>query len=211
MDATPDKVVVFSIHATGTESLSYLWECKIESRNAGWQSCDTEVQNSSKLTIPSVQKSNEGSYRCTVSNCAGSETSECATLTVGELQCHVLHWQTRAGASHWQFTTWLTEPAFHVVFIWCENIQLNCMDSAHNPKCLIWHSHALTHLLCNSAIQNQHCYHSEASPFLPFSLRSVYMVFMGRGFTLEGKSWGLCLVQLCAKYRLVSTTSSLYH
>ena len=32
-----------------------------------------------------MQKSNEGSYRCTVSNYAGSETSECATLTVGEL------------------------------------------------------------------------------------------------------------------------------
>ena len=27
----------------------------------------------------------------------------------------------------------------------------------------------------------------------------------------EGKSQGLCLVQLCAKYRLVSATSSPYH
>ena len=27
----------------------------------------------------------------------------------------------------------------------------------------------------------------------------------------EGKSRGLCLVQLCAKYRLVSTTLSPYH
>ena len=50
--------------------------------------CDVESfpgANSSTLTIPSVHKSNEGSYRCTVSNCAGSETSESATLTVGEL------------------------------------------------------------------------------------------------------------------------------
>ena len=27
----------------------------------------------------------------------------------------------------------------------------------------------------------------------------------------EGKSWGLCLVQVCAKYRLVNTTASPYH
>ena len=84
MDAVPGKLVVFSIQATGTEPLSYLWECKTESGNTGWQSCDLEVANSSTLTIPSVQKSNEGSYHCTVSNCAGSETSECAILTVGE-------------------------------------------------------------------------------------------------------------------------------
>ena len=56
--------------------------------NAGWQLCDVERfpgANSSTLTIPSVQKSNEGSYHCTVSNYAGSATSESATLTVGEL------------------------------------------------------------------------------------------------------------------------------
>jgi len=39
----------------------------------------------SKGSNPSVQKSNEGSYCCTVSNCAGSETSECAILTVGKI------------------------------------------------------------------------------------------------------------------------------
>ena len=27
----------------------------------------------------------------------------------------------------------------------------------------------------------------------------------------EGKSWGVCLVQLCVKYRLVSATLSPYH
>ena len=57
--------------------------------SGGWQSCDVERfpgANSSTLTIPSVQKSNEGSYRCIVSNCAGSETSEFATFTVGESQ-----------------------------------------------------------------------------------------------------------------------------
>ena len=42
--------------------------------------------DSSTLTIPSIQMSDEGSYRCTVSNCAGSDTSDSATLTLGELK-----------------------------------------------------------------------------------------------------------------------------
>ena len=40
--------------------------------------------DSSTLTIPRAQKSNEGSYHCTVSNCAGRETSDSTTLTLGE-------------------------------------------------------------------------------------------------------------------------------
>ena len=42
--------------------------------------------DSSTLTIPRAQNSNAGAYHCTVSNCAGSETSDSATLTVGELK-----------------------------------------------------------------------------------------------------------------------------
>ena len=85
-DAVPGKPVTFSIQATGTEPLNYQWECKIGGGSGEWQSRDVESfrgANSSTLTIPSVQKSNEGSYRCIVSNCAGSETSQCGTLTVG--------------------------------------------------------------------------------------------------------------------------------
>ena len=89
-DAVPDKPVTFTIQATGTEPLhcQWQWKLKMGDGNEGWQSCDVERflgPNSSTLTIRSVQKSNEGSYRCTVSNYAGGETSECATLTVGEL------------------------------------------------------------------------------------------------------------------------------
>ena len=79
-DTVPGNLVTFTIQATGTEPLNYQWGYKIGDGN------DVERipgANSSTLTIPRVQKSNEGSYRCTVSNCAGSETSECATLTVG--------------------------------------------------------------------------------------------------------------------------------
>ena len=89
-DAVPDKPATFTIQATGTEPLHYQWQWKLKmgDGNGGWQLCDVEIfpgANSSTLTIPSVQKSNKGSYRCTVSNYAGSETSESATLTVGEL------------------------------------------------------------------------------------------------------------------------------
>ena len=86
----PSKSLTFTVQATGTEPLSYQWEIKARNGNGEWLSCDVESfpgANSSTLTIPSVQKSNEGSYRCTVSNCAGSETSQCATLTVGKNYC----------------------------------------------------------------------------------------------------------------------------
>ena len=82
-DAVPGNQVAFTIQATGTEPLNYQWEREIGGndvkRNPG--------ANSSTFTIPSVQKSNEGSYHCTVRNCAGSETTECATLTVGKNHC----------------------------------------------------------------------------------------------------------------------------
>ena len=83
----PSTPLTFTVEATGTEPLSYQWEMKARNGKGGWQLCDVESfpgANSSTLTIPSVQKANEGSYCCTVSNCAGSETSECATLTVGK-------------------------------------------------------------------------------------------------------------------------------
>ena len=90
-DAVPDKPVTFTIQATGTEPLHYQWQWKLKTGdgNKGWLPCDVERfpgANSSTMTIRSVQKSNEGSYCCTVSNNAGSETTECATLTVGELK-----------------------------------------------------------------------------------------------------------------------------
>ena len=87
-DAVPGKPVTFSILANGTGLLSYQWELKTGNETQGWQLCDMERfsgANSSTLTILTVQKSNEGSYRCTVNNPVGSETSECATLTVGEV------------------------------------------------------------------------------------------------------------------------------
>ena len=87
-DAVPDKFAMLTVQATGTEPLKYQWEHELGYGSGEWQLCDVERfpgANSSTLIIPSVQKSDEGSYRCIVSNLAGWETSESATLTVGEL------------------------------------------------------------------------------------------------------------------------------
>ena len=86
-DAVPGKHVMFIVEATGTEPLNYQWEWKSVTDDGEWQLCDVERfsgADSSTLTIPSVQNSNEGSYHCVISNCAGSQTSNPAELSVGK-------------------------------------------------------------------------------------------------------------------------------
>ena len=83
----PGKPVNFTIGTTGTEPMSYQWHWKPAGENGGseeWQLCDIEGPQTAILSFPSVQKSNEGQYRCNVSNCAGSQTSNTATLSLGE-------------------------------------------------------------------------------------------------------------------------------
>ena len=89
-DAVPGKTAMFSVEVTGTGPLSYKWEWSLAGERRGteeWQPCDLESfpgGGSSTVTIPSVQKSNEGSYRCVISNCAGRQISKPAQLTVGK-------------------------------------------------------------------------------------------------------------------------------
>ena len=83
-DVVPGKVVTFSIEAAGTEPLSYQWQHRKGWEGAKWQLCDTKSSGSATLTISSVQKPNEGSYCCVVSNCAGSQTSEPVELNFGK-------------------------------------------------------------------------------------------------------------------------------
>ena len=83
-NVVPGKPVMFSAQATGTQPLSYHWEWNDYGK---WQPCDMERvsgADSTTLTVPSVHESNEGSYRCVVSNCAGSQTSNPAELSVGK-------------------------------------------------------------------------------------------------------------------------------
>ena len=91
-DATPGKCITLTVQATGTAPLSYQWKLQCGEGSGEWQFYNVESfpgANSSTLTIPSVQKSNEGSYCCTVSNCAGSETSECANTDCRLVDCCV--------------------------------------------------------------------------------------------------------------------------
>ena len=68
------KPAKFTIQATGTEPLMYQWQWKPAEEEGGWQPCPTEWCNGATILIP-MQKSNERSYHCVVSNCAGSQTS----------------------------------------------------------------------------------------------------------------------------------------
>ena len=88
-DAVPGKPIEFTVQATGTEPLTYEWQWKPAGEGSReLQLCDVKRfsgVNSSILTIPSVHKSNEGSYCCTVSNHVGSQTSKPAVLSVGKI------------------------------------------------------------------------------------------------------------------------------
>ena len=72
------KCVKLAIQAIGTTPLSYHWQWK--PAEEGWQPCNADWCNGATLTIPNMQKSNEGSYHCVISNSAGNQTSKSAEL-----------------------------------------------------------------------------------------------------------------------------------
>ena len=74
---------MFSVQATGNEPLGYKWEWKPAEKEE-WQLCEIQGSNSATLTIPSVQKLNEGTYHCIISNYAGDKISNPANLSVGK-------------------------------------------------------------------------------------------------------------------------------
>ena len=89
--------VLLTIQATGSEPLQYYWEWRPPGEGHGWHALSYDINkthgtDTPTLVISNVQKSDEGSYQCTVSNCAGSETSQSAILeiSVGEYiaECH---------------------------------------------------------------------------------------------------------------------------
>ena len=86
-DVVEGKSAKFSIQATGTEPLNYIWQWKPIGKvyaSKDWEPCRAKWCSGATLTIPNVEKSNEGSYRCVVSNFVGNETSIPANLTVGK-------------------------------------------------------------------------------------------------------------------------------
>jgi len=83
-DVLPGKAVAFSIQATRTVPLKYQWQWKLfgkDSEEDGWQNLSGD---SGTFQVKEVKASNAGYYRCVVSNSAGSETSQRASLTVGK-------------------------------------------------------------------------------------------------------------------------------
>ena len=86
-DVAQGKPAKFSIQASGTEALNYRWQWKPAEEGGGseeWQECNAKWCKGATLSISKVEKSNEGSYRCVVSNFAGNQTSVPAKLTVGK-------------------------------------------------------------------------------------------------------------------------------
>ena len=109
-DAVPGKAVRFTTVATGTQPLRYQWEWKPLSEaaeespeNEAWQPCNVERfpgADSSTMTIPNVKKSNEGSYHCVVTNCAGYQTSNPAELSVGKIPMFTAYGTKRIGLKY---------------------------------------------------------------------------------------------------------------
>ena len=80
----PGSDVSFSVTATGTAPLSYQWQKDgVDLTDGG----SITGATTATLTITGVMESNEGGYRCVVTNTAGMVTSNTAILTVGKLNC----------------------------------------------------------------------------------------------------------------------------
>ena len=77
----PGSDVNFSVTATGTEPLSYQWLKDGVNLTDGDR---IKGASTSTLSITAVQKSDEGRYRSVVTNTAGTDTSEPATLEIGK-------------------------------------------------------------------------------------------------------------------------------
>ena len=80
------KEVAFSVQAIGTLPLKYQWQWKLfgkEGEKDGWQNL------SGGSGTFQVREIKAGYYRCVVSNSAGSDTSQHASLTIGRyIHCH---------------------------------------------------------------------------------------------------------------------------
>ena len=79
-DIVPGSDVSFSMTATGTAPLSYQWQKDGMDLTDG---CSITGATTTTLTITGVMESDEGGYRCVVSNSLGMDTSNTAMLTVG--------------------------------------------------------------------------------------------------------------------------------
>ena len=80
-DVAPGSEVTFSVTATGTEPLSHQWQKDGVNLNDGGS---ISGATTATLTITGVTESDEGGYRCVVTNIAGADISDTATLALGK-------------------------------------------------------------------------------------------------------------------------------
>ena len=80
----PGSNVSFSVTASGTEPLSYQWQKDGVDLTDG---SSITGATTATLTIAGVMESDEGGYRCVVTNTAGMDTANTAVLTVGKKFC----------------------------------------------------------------------------------------------------------------------------
>ena len=80
-DKVPGSDVSFNVTVTSTIPLSYQWQKGGVNLTDGGSITGATTAT---LTITDVMESDEGGYRCVVSNAAGMDTSDNATLTVGK-------------------------------------------------------------------------------------------------------------------------------
>ena len=81
-DIVPGSDVSFSVTATSIIPLSYQWQKDGVDLTDGGRITGATTAT---LTITGIMESDEGGYRCVVTNDAGPVTSITATLTVGKL------------------------------------------------------------------------------------------------------------------------------
>ena len=83
IDIVPGSNVSFNVTATGTAPLSYQWQKDgVDLTDGG----SITGATTATLTITGVMESDEGGYRCVVTNIAGMDTSNNAILTFGKYQ-----------------------------------------------------------------------------------------------------------------------------
>ena len=83
LNVIPGNNAVFTVTASGLR-LTYTWM----QNGSALPSDGRFVAVNEMLTIQNVMPSDVGSYSCVVSNAAGNDTSDPASLTLSEL-CHV--------------------------------------------------------------------------------------------------------------------------
>ena len=101
----PGSDASFNVTATSIIPLSYQWQKDgVDLTDGG----SITGANTATLTITGVMESDEGGYRCVVTNDAGPVTSNTATLTVGKLDVGMENKELA-----WRIRTYLYYPSLH--------------------------------------------------------------------------------------------------